>query len=108
MIVPGATGRRRGDGDSAFLFLSHPVHGGRAIMNLTDCIVDASVIQDTLSRCRFTGIDMSHDPYISCELKILSLLRSGQTHVETSKAFTTCNGQKPCLLPPFCEHLHVF
>ena len=38
VIVPGAGGRRRCDGDTPFLLLLHPVHGGRTLMHLSNLI----------------------------------------------------------------------
>jgi len=55
-------GRRRGrDRDAALLFLLHPVHGGRAIMDLAHLMGLARVIEDALGRGRFPGIDVGHD-----------------------------------------------
>ena len=33
-------------------------------MSITDLVVNASVIQDTLGQCGLARIDMSHDTYI--------------------------------------------
>jgi hypothetical protein len=63
------TGRgRRGDGDTALLFLLHPVHGGGAIMDLSDLVGDTGVEEHTLGGSRFTGIDMRHDANITIAL----------------------------------------
>ena len=40
------------DGDAPLLLLLHPVHGGGALMDLTDLVVLAGVIEDALGRCR--------------------------------------------------------
>ena len=61
-VAPERGGGSRGDGDSALLLLDHPVHGGSAVVHLTDLVGDAGVIEDALGRRRFTGVDVSHDP----------------------------------------------
>src|SRR4029450_6985676 len=62
-----------GGGGAALLLLLHPVHGGRALMNLTDLVVDAGVEQDPLSCRGFARVDMSHDP----DVADLGQLKSG-------------------------------
>src|SRR5271170_227808 len=61
MVAPEAGGRGRRDGNSAFLFLDHPVHGRGTLMHFTDFVVNPGVVEDPLSGSRFTGIDMGHD-----------------------------------------------
>ena len=60
---------RRGSGgcdrDAAFLLLLHPVHGGRALMDLTDLVVDSGVEQDALGGRGFARVDMRHDPDVA-------------------------------------------
>ena len=63
--LPIAGGSRGSDGDAALLLLSHPVHGGGAVMGLTDLVVDAGVVEDTLGGGGLTGIDMGHDTDVS-------------------------------------------
>jgi hypothetical protein len=61
MILPEA-GRRGGrDGDAALLLLNHPVHRGRAFVDLTDLVVDAGVVEDALGARGLAGIDVRHD-----------------------------------------------
>jgi hypothetical protein len=61
VLVPEA-GRRGGrDGDSTFLLLRHPVHGGCTVVHLTDLVGDARVVQDALGGGGLAGIDVSHD-----------------------------------------------
>ena len=62
---PVAGGGGGGDGDAPLLFLGHPVHGGGAVMGLTDLIVDAGVIQDSLGGGGFSGVDVGHDADVS-------------------------------------------
>jgi hypothetical protein len=41
--TPETGGRSGGDGDTTLLFLLHPVHGGGAIMNFTDLVINTGV-----------------------------------------------------------------
>src|SRR5262249_39675222 len=85
--VPETGGRGRGDRDAPLLLLLHPVHGGGALMDLTDLVVLAGVIKDALGRCRLPGIDVGHDADVAIAVErgftghILSLYqrKSGAT-----------------------------
>jgi len=44
MLVPGASGSSRSDGDASLLLLSHPVHSGSPLMHLPNLVCLASVI----------------------------------------------------------------
>src|ERR1017187_87131 len=68
-IPPLAGGRRRCDGDAAFLLLLHPVHDGGALMNFAQLVRLARVIQNPLGRGGLTGIDMCCDADISHPLE---------------------------------------
>ena len=61
VAVPEAGRGGGGDRDAPLLLLLHPVHGGGALMDLTDLVVLAGVIQDALGRRRLPGIDVGHD-----------------------------------------------
>ena len=61
VVVPEAGGCRGGNGDTALLFLSHPVHGGRAIVDLTDLVRNTGVKQNALCCRGLSRIDVSHD-----------------------------------------------
>src|ERR1035438_4596372 len=65
VVPPDAGGRGRRDGDTALLLLLHPVHGGRALMNLTDLVVNAGVEQNPLGCGGFARVDMRHDPDVA-------------------------------------------
>ena len=63
--VPGALRRGRRDGDAALLLLLHPVHRGRAVVDLTDLVVDTGVEEDALGRRGLAGVDVRHDPDVA-------------------------------------------
>ncbi len=66
---PPETGRcSRGDGDAALLLLFHPVHGRRAVMDLTDLVRHTGVEQDALGRRGLPGIDVRHDADVAIAL----------------------------------------
>ena len=67
--IPQAGGGSRSDGDTAFLFLNHPVHGGSTVMNFANLMGLAGVEQDTFRRGGLTGIDVCHDADVSRSLK---------------------------------------
>jgi hypothetical protein len=69
IAFPVAGGSSRCNGNTAFLFLSHPVHGSCAIMNFTDLVVYTGIIQDTFRGCCLTCINVCHDADVSCFFK---------------------------------------
>ena len=58
VIFPEAGRRGRRDGDAAFLFLLHEVHGGGAVMDFADLMALAGVIENALGRRRLAGVDV--------------------------------------------------
>ena len=64
-VLPVARGGRRRDGDAALLLLHHPVHGGGALVHLTDLVVLAGVIEDPLRRGGLARVDVGHDPDVA-------------------------------------------
>src|SRR6185437_1290208 len=67
--APEAGGGRRRDRDAALLLLLHPVHGGRAIMNLTNLVALPRVVEDALRGGGLAGIDVRHDADIAIVLE---------------------------------------
>ena len=62
VVVGPETGRGgRGNRDTALLLLLHPVHRGRAVVDFTDLVVLAGVIEDALGRSRLPSINVGHD-----------------------------------------------
>src|SRR5206468_3512832 len=104
---PARRGSGRRDGDAAFLLLLHPVHGGRALMDLTELVVDSGVEQDALGGRRFARVDMRHDPDVS-DLGEVYAGRGGHfflvlvSLVLVSRALTSGSGRRPCWTPPSC------
>ena len=65
MALPLRGGRRGGDGDAALLLLLHPVHRGRALVDLADLVRAAGVVEDPLGRRRLARVDVGHDPDVA-------------------------------------------
>jgi hypothetical protein len=61
VVAPEGGRRGRCDRDAALLLLDHPVHGGGALVDLTDLVGPARVIEDALGRCRLARVDVGHD-----------------------------------------------
>ena len=68
-IGPKTSRGGRGDRNTTFLLLLHPIHGRRAIMHLTDLMRLTGIIEHAFGRRRFTRIDMRHDADIACLLE---------------------------------------
>ena len=65
-VIGPLTGRGRGrDRDAALLLLLHPVHRGRALVDLTDLVRATGVVEDPLGGRRLTGVDVRHDADIA-------------------------------------------
>jgi hypothetical protein len=54
-----------GNGNSPFLFIRHPVHNRFAVMNFTDFVRTAGIIQYPLCNGCLSGIDMGDNTDIS-------------------------------------------
>ena len=62
VVAPLAGRRGRRDGDAALLLLDHPVHDRRALVDLTDLVGAAGVVEDALGRGGLARVDVGHDP----------------------------------------------
>ena len=76
VVVPLTGGGGRGDGDAPLLLLGHPVHGGGALVDLTDLVVLARVVEDPLRRRGLARVDVGHDPDVAGSVE-----RRGAHHV---------------------------
>ena len=68
MIAPFAISRRRCNGDAAFLFQFHGIHGGPHpifTLDVMDGMDALGVIQNSLGQGGFTGINVGTDANIS-------------------------------------------
>jgi hypothetical protein len=65
VTVPFAGGGCGRDGDAALLLLRHPVHRGRALVDLTDLVVDPRVEEDPLRGRGLARVDVGHDPDVA-------------------------------------------
>ena len=61
VVLPEAGGGGGSDGDAALLLLFHPVHGGRALMDLADLVGLPGVEQDPLGEGGLAGVDVGDD-----------------------------------------------
>ena len=63
---PARSSRRgRRDRDAALLLLLHPVHRGRALVDLADLVGLTGVVEDPLGRGRLARVDVRHDPDVA-------------------------------------------
>ena len=65
VVLPHAGGRGGGDRDAALPLLDHPVHLGGALVDLTDLVGLAGVVEDALGRGRLARVDVGHDPDVA-------------------------------------------
>src|SRR5262249_42258865 len=65
MFTPYAGGSGGRDGDTAFLFLFHPVHRGGTFVDFSDAMSHSCIKQDPLGRRGLTRINVGHDPDVS-------------------------------------------
>ncbi|OQB68202.1 MAG: hypothetical protein BWX93_01600 [Bacteroidetes bacterium ADurb.Bin139] len=64
--VPKSRGGSRGNGDTAFLLLNHPIHSGSPFVNLSNLMGLTRIIENALRRGCLTGIYVGHDANIPC------------------------------------------
>ena len=69
-VVPERSGSGGSDGDTALLFLDHPVHGCGTLVHFTDLVRLAGVEKNPFGSRRLAGIDVRHDADVAGESKI--------------------------------------
>ena len=74
-VAPLAGGRGRRDRDAALLLLDHAVHDRGALVDLTDLVGAAGVVEDALGRRGLARVDVGHDPDVA------GLVRGGTSRV---------------------------
>ena len=67
-IAPGASRRGGRNGDTALLFLLHPVHRGSAFVDLSDAMGSAGIKKDALGGRGLSGINVRHDADVSAAI----------------------------------------
>ncbi len=105
VLFPEAGGGRGGDGDPALLLLLHPVHGGGAVVDFTDLVIDSGVEKNPLGRGGLARVDMRGNPDVA------GLFEGGGTSshdcfsgvLKEGRAITSDSGRRPCWPRPSCE-----
>jgi hypothetical protein len=65
VIIPRTCGGGSGNGNAPLLFLLHPVHDRRAVIDITHPVGFTGVVQYPLCRSRFAGINVRHNADIA-------------------------------------------
>ena len=105
VAFPEAGRGGRGDRDTTFLFLDHPVHGGSAFMNFADLVGTASVIKNALGRRGFARVDVRHNPDVTDMREIVNCGLLDFVFVFShwdAPSITSGNARKLCWLRPSC------
>src|SRR6185312_388287 len=103
MVTPERGRRGRRDRDAALLLLGHPVHRGRALVDLADLVRLARVEQDALGRRGLAGVDVGHDPDVADKLKLIHLRDACvllSCDLGHRSLLTSGNAQMPCWPAP--------
>ena len=125
-VAPLAGRGGRGDGDATLLLLDHPVHRRRTLVDLTDLVVSAGVVEDSLGGGGLARVDVSHDPDVSGLGQGEGSASGGRGHGYLSSgvirwadaagrqgesgpgrdgSVTNDSGRRPGSTPPSCEGL---
>ena len=121
MLFPIAGCGCRGNGNTALLFLLHPVHGGFTVVRFTDFVVHAGIVQNAFGRCGFARVNMGHDADIALHVQSygarhrhFSYKVGISTHMpklarscKTKGTTTNENARTPCWHQPCDGCLHV-
>ena len=92
-VLPEAGGGGRGNGNAAFLFLLHPVHGGGAVVRFADLVVNAGIEKNAFGGGSLACVNMGHNANIA-----LFVYSNGAGHGVSSILRMRC-GAKPTPLP---------
>src|SRR6476659_6773584 len=89
---------------TALLLLDHPVHGGRAFVDLAHLVGAAGVVEDALGRRGLARVDMGHDPDVADPVELLHAGHAGARSClgdcHCYLPFTTGSGRRPCWPAP--------
>jgi hypothetical protein len=69
VFLPEAGRGGGGDGDPPLLLLFHPVHGGSALVDLAELVVDPRVVEDPLGGRGLSGVDVRRDSDVPSPLE---------------------------------------
>ena len=94
VVVPERRGRRRRDRDAALLLLGHVVHDRGALVDLTDLVGLAGVVEDALRRGGLARVDVGHDPDVAVALEGDTLALPSLLHLACFWA--RCSGEHVC------------
>ena len=100
-VLPEARGGGSGDGYAALLLLDHPVHSGSAVVNLTDLVGLARVVEDTLGRRGLARIDVGHDTDVT------RILQIDFSHVVAHLSLRNDSARRHGLPRPSCTYPHA-
>ena len=67
--IPKTSSCSRGNCNSSFLLLFHPIHCGRTVIDLTDFMNASCIIKDALGSCGLPCINVCHDAEIAPLIK---------------------------------------
>ncbi len=68
VLTPEAGGSSRGDSNTTFLLLFHPVHGGSAIVGFTNFMGNAGVVKNTFGSRGFARVNVGHDTDVTLHI----------------------------------------
>ena len=102
VAVPVAGGRGGRDGDTALLFLHHPVHDGGALVDFTDLVTLTRVEQDALGCRGLTRVDVRHDADVA---NLVEGDLAGGGHVKKLSPLTSGSARTLCWIRPSWPYL---
>ena len=100
MVAPERRRRSRRDRDAPLLLLGHPVHRGRALVDLAHLVGATRVVEDPLGRRGLARIDVGHDPDVPDAVERDARLCGLRAQVIPSSLSTSGNARRPCWPAP--------